>query len=207
MRARDQLIGVVALAAVTYFGVLRIAEAKCDAAVGSRGERIDADHPEALAALMRLETQLQVMGQAGLVSRIEQLRAKGDLWVAPAMGRERWAAFVNVLGLVRRIYVRGPALSNPQDHLYPDGVPKVPPAFRTAFAWLSLAGAMRHELAHYDGATAETEAYTQELAWYDEVRASDFVTALEGDEREAWKWGLESAILSARQAARNVGAL
>jgi hypothetical protein len=207
MRARDQLIGAVALAAATYFGVLRIAEAKCDAAVGSRGERIGAHRPAALAALMRLEAQLQAMGQTELVNRIEQVRARGELWVAPAMGRERWAAFVEVLGLVRRIYVRGPALSNPLEHLYPEGAPKVPVAFQTAFAWLSLAGAMRHELAHYDGAIAETEAYTVELAWYDEVRASTFVTGLAGEQREAWNWALESAILSARQAARKAGAL
>jgi hypothetical protein len=207
VRVRDQLIGVAALVAVTYFGVLRIVDAKCDAAVGSLGQRIDAGHPQALAALNRLQTQLQMMGQAELVRRLEQLRAKGDLWVAPAMGRERWAAFVNVLGLVRRIYVRGPALSNPEEHLYPEGAPDVPVAFRTAFGWLSLAGAMRHELAHYDGAIAETEAYAQELAWYEEVRASAFVAALKGDEKAAWNWGLESAVLSARQAARKVGAL
>ena len=41
MRIPNQMIGAIALAAVTYYGVLRIAEAKCDEAVGSLGVALD----------------------------------------------------------------------------------------------------------------------------------------------------------------------
>lgn len=206
MRARDQLIGAVALAIATYYGVVKIAEAKCDAAVGSRGVLLDEKQPEDLAALMRLEARLDAMGQGSLVERLEDLRRKRQLWVGPGMGPERWAAYVEALGLVRRIYVRRVALRSPLTHLYPSGNANVPEDYQDAFAWLSLAGAMRHELAHLDGAHAEAEAYGQEIAWYAEIQRSAFLSGLEGKERAAWDWAIESAFMSARKAARQAGA-
>jgi hypothetical protein len=122
------------------------------------------------------------------------------------MGPERWAAYVESLGLVRRIYIRRIALLDPRQHLYPQGAPSVPEAFQDAFATLSLGGAMRHELAHYDGAVEESAAYMVELAWYEEVRASAFVKTLSNEDRAAWDWALESAVLSARKAAQLAGA-
>jgi hypothetical protein len=206
MRAAEQLVGAAILAAATYYGVLRIAEAKCDAAVGSLGIRLDESRPEELGAFQRLRRELTRLGQGALSDRLEDLRAKGGLWVAPGLGPERWAAYVEALGLVRRIYIRRLALLDPRRHLYPAGASGTPPAYQSAFAWLGLGGAMRHELAHYDGALEEAQAYAQELAWYEEVRRSPFLTALEGDERAAWDWALESAVASARKAATQAGA-
>lgn len=206
MRPRDQLIGAVALAIATYFGVMRIAEAKCDAAVGSRGLILDESHPADLAAFRRFEAQLVVMGQGSLAERLETLRLGRELWVAPGLGPDRWAAYVESLGLIRRIYIRRVALLNPPAHLYPRGAPLVPSGHQSAFGWLSLGGAMRHELAHRDGSIEETEAYRIELAWYEEVGRSPFMASLEGDERAAWEWALESALASARKAARLAGA-
>jgi hypothetical protein len=202
---REQVLGAVVLVTTTYFGVLRIAEAKCDAAAGSRGLSLDERHPEDLAAFRRLQSQLVRMGQNTLADRLEQLRRDEKLWVAPGIGPERWAAYVESLGLVHRIYIRRAALLNPVAHLYPRGADATPADFQTAFAWLSLAGAARHELAHYDGAIEEAEAYRQELDWYEEVGDSAFFTGLTGDERAAWDWGLESAIASAAKAAVRAG--
>ena len=106
MRTRDQLIGAVALAVATYFGVLRIAEAKSDAAVGSRGLLLDEKQPADLAAFRRFERQLIVIGQEPLADRLEELRVGRELWIAPGLGPDRWAAYVESLGLVRRIYIR-----------------------------------------------------------------------------------------------------
>jgi hypothetical protein len=206
VRAREQLIGAAILLAATYYGVLQIAEAKCDAAVGSQALSLDDKHPEDLAAFRRLQAQLAVLGQGALAGRLEQLRRKGDLRVAPGMGPERWAAYVESLGLVHRIYVRRVALLNPLAHLYPHGAEAVRGRYQLAFAWLSLGGAMRHELAHYEGATAEAEAYREERAWYKQVGESEFFAGLEGEERAAWVWGLESAISSEEMAARKAGA-
>jgi hypothetical protein len=206
MRVRDQLIGALALAAVTYFALLRIAEAKCDAAVGSQGLPLDAIHPVELAAFRRLESQLERIGETSLAARLEELRLKEAIWVAPTLGPGRWAAYVESLGLVRRIYFRRLALLDPVAHLYPGGVLDVPAAFQNTFAWLSLAGAMRHELAHYDGALPESEAYRIELAWYEEIRRSAFVATREGRERDVWKWAIDSAIASAQVAATKAGA-
>lgn len=206
MRAREQLVGAVVLVAATYFGVLRIAEAKCDAAVGSLGVLLDEHRPDELAAFQRLQRQLLTLGQEDLSTRLEALRQKKELWIAPGLGPDRWAAYVESLGLVRRIYIRRVALLNPRAHLYPQGAPEVPADFQTAFAWLSLAGAMRHELAHRDGAIEEAGAYEAELAWYNEVQRSPFVTGLDGEARAAWDWASESAIRSARKAARQAGA-
>jgi hypothetical protein len=208
MRTRDQLIGAVTLALVTYFGVLRIAEAKCDAAVGSRALPLDDTHPDAFSAFRRLQKQLTVMDQAALADRLESLRVARELWVAPGLGPDRWAAYVEALGLVRRIYIRRLALLDPLAHLYPRGAPAAaPPAEQAAFAWLSLGGAMRHELAHRDGAIDEAAAYAVELAWYEEVRGSNFIGSLEGEDRAAWDWALDSSIASARKAARLAGVI
>jgi hypothetical protein len=206
MSAREQLIGASILAAATYFGVVRIAEGKCDAAVGSMGVRLDERQPEELAAFERLKRQLANRGQQDLAARLEALRTKEALWIAPGLGPERWAAYVEALGLVRRIYVRRVALVNPRLHLYPNNADGVPYEYQNAFAWLSLGGAMRHELAHYDGAIEETDAYRVELAWYEEVRRSAFITGLPEDERAAWDWALDSALASARKAAAQAGA-
>jgi hypothetical protein len=206
MRARDQLIGAVVLAVATYFGVLRIAEAKCDAAVGSRGLLLDEKQPADLAAFRQFEAQLVVIGQKPLADRLEKLRLGRELWVAPGLGPDRWAAYVESLGLVRRIYIRRVALLNPPAHLYPRGAPVVPRGHQNAFGWLSLGGAMRHELAHRDGLVDEADAYRVELAWYEEVGQSPFMAGLEGDDRLAWEWALESALASARKAARLAGA-
>jgi hypothetical protein len=206
VRAREQLIGAAILMAATYYGVLQIAEAKCDAAVGSRALSLDDKHPEDLAAFRRLQAQLATLGQGALAERLEQLRRKGDLWVAPGMGPERWAAYVDSLGLVHRIYVRRVALLNPLAHLYPHGAEDVPARYQLAFAWLSLGGAMRHELAHYEGATAEADAYREERAWYEQVGKSEFFAGLTGEERAVWLWGLESAISGEEEAAQKAGA-
>ncbi len=205
MRAREQLIGAAVLAIATYYGVLRIAEAKCDAAVGSLGTPLDQSRPEDLAAFQRLRGQLVTFGQTAFADRLEELREKKELWVAPGLGPDRWAAYVESLGLVRRIYIRRVALINPRLHLYPQGAIDLPAGHQIAFAWLSLGGAMRHELAHLDGAIEEAEAYRVELEWYEEIRRSPFLTSREGEERAMWEWALESAMASARKAAARAG--
>ena len=74
-----------------------------------------------------------------------------------------------------------------------------------AFAWLGLGGAMRHELAHFEGAIEEAEAYRIELEWYEEIRRSPFMASREADEKARWEWALESAVTSARKAAARAG--
>lgn len=206
MRARDQLIGAAALAVAMYYGLLRIAEAKCDESVGSRGILISNGAPVEYAAFERLEARLTEMGEGAFAERLEDLRARKELWAAPGLGAGRWAAYVESLGLVKRIYIRRVALLNPLDHLYPNGAPQVPAAHQEAYAWISLGGAMRHELAHRDGALEESDAYRQEIAWYERVQASTFIASLDEEERPAWDWAIESAILSARKAAQKAGA-
>ena len=206
MRARDQLIGAAVLAAATWYGVLRIAEAKCDETVGSLATPIDESRREDLEAFQRLRGQLTTLGQTAFSDRLEDLRLKKELWAAPGLGPDRWAAYVEALGLVHRIYIRRVALLNPRRHLYPQDPPDVPGGHQMAFAWLGLGGAMRHELAHRDGAVEEAEAYRIELAWYEEIRRSAFMVSLEGEDRAKWEWALESAVASARKAAAQAGA-
>jgi hypothetical protein len=80
----------------------------------------------------------------GAVFRLDDARVP-ELWVAPKLGPDRWAVFVESLRLVRRIYVRREALLDPVAHLY-----RVPRA--------------------------------------------------DIPKREAWEWGIDSAILSAQKA-------
>lgn len=206
MRLRDQLFGVAALALATYVGLVRIAEAKCDEAVGSRGIRLDESAPQDLGAFGALMARLERIGEGEFAARLEELRRRREVWVAPGLGPDRWAAYVESLGLAKRIYIRRLALLSPRAHLYPGGAPGVPEAYQDAYAFLSLSGAMRHELAHRDGAIEEADAYAEELAWYRHIAASSFIAGLGEDERPAWDWALESAIRSAETAASRAGA-
>jgi hypothetical protein len=200
MRPRDQLIAAVALIVATYFGLYRIAQAKNETAVGGAVFRLDERWPQEVAAFQVVRAEIAQMGDPDLAERLEALRRDGEIWVAPKMGPERWAVFVDTLRLVRRIYVRRVALLDPLAHLYGRPRPDIPLTYRRAHAWISLAGALRHELAHRDGAIEEGPAYDAEIAWYERLRRSPFVASLEGDERAAWEWGIDSAILSAQKA-------
>ena len=206
MRLQHQLLVGVLLAAATYFALLRIAEAKNEAAVGGRAFPVAPPHSAEIESFAVLRGRLEQMGQGDLAGRLEALRARDQLWAAPALGPERWAVFVESLSLVRRIYVRQAALRDPVSHLYPRPPEGIPPAYQAAFASLSLAGALRHELAHHDGVHEEARAYAIEIAWYEAVRGSGFLDRLQRDERRAWEWAIESALLSVNKAREKAGA-
>ncbi len=205
MRARDQLIGAVLLVGATGLGLYRIAEAKNETTAGGAVFRLDESRPLEMAAFGVVRAEITQMGDPALAERLEQLRRDGEIWVAPKLGPGHWAVFVESLRLVRRIYVRQQALLDPVAHLYRVPRPDIPPRHQQAHAWINLAGALRHELAHRDGATEEAPAYDAEIAWYEQLRRSPFLASLQGEEREAWEWGIDSAILSA-QKARDIAA-
>jgi hypothetical protein len=200
LRVRDQLIVAAALGIATYFALVRIAEAKCENAVGGEVAPLDAQRREELEAFQDLRARIARMGDVPLADRLERLRAAREIWVAPRLGPERWAVFVEALSLVKRICLRREALLDPVAHLYRTPRPDVPRAYQEAHAWTGLAGALRHELAHYDGVRDEAAAYDVELAWYETVRQAAPLARMGDDERRAWEWGLESAVLSARKA-------
>jgi hypothetical protein len=206
MRARDQLLVAIVLAVTTWFGLHRIAESKNEAAVGAGVFRLEEKRSDEMAAWRRLLSQLAAMGQAPLAQRLEVLRQDERIWVAPAMGPDRWAVFVESLSLVRRVYIRRVALLDPVRHLYPVPRPDVPLGHQTAFARIGLCGALVHEIAHYDGAIEEGAAYAREFAWYEDLQAAPFVQALPEADRRAWNWALEAAVLSARKAAASAAA-
>jgi len=205
VRARDQLIGAVLLVGATGLGLYRIAEAKNETTAGGAVFRLDESRPLEMAAFGVVRAEITQMGDPALAERLEQLRRDGEIWVAPKLGPGHWAVFVESLRLVRRIYVRQQALLDPVAHLYRVPRPDIPPRHQQAHAWINLAGALRHELAHRDGATEEAPAYDAEIAWYEQLRRSPFLASLQGEEREAWEWGIDSAILSA-QKARDIAA-
>ena len=193
------------LCVTTYFCLLRVAEAKNEAAAGPGVFAIAEGQHEEREAFDRLRRQLGMLGQSGLSDRLEQLRAQGQsgprrLWALDA-GRCSWSpcAWCGAS-------TSGVALVDPRGHLYEKGAADVSPAYQEAFAWLSLGGALRHELAHYDGLMDEAAAYDQELAWYEELRGSAFLASLQGGAREAWPWALDSAVLSAQKAAETAKA-
>jgi hypothetical protein len=200
LRARDQLAVAAVLGIATYFALLRIAEAKCENAVGGEVAPLDAQRRDELAAFQDLRARIARMGDAALADRLERLREAREIWVAPRLGPERWAVFVEALSLVKRIYVRPEALLDPVAHLYRTPRPDIPRAYQEAHAWIGLAGALRHELTHRDGVRDEGAAYDAELAWYETVRQAPPPARWGEEERRAWDWGLEAAVLSARKA-------
>jgi hypothetical protein len=179
---------------------VRIAEAKSENAVGGEVAPLDGRRSADLEAFQELRARIVRLGDAALAERLERLRADGEIWVAPRLGPERWAVFVDALSLVKRIYLRREALLDPVAHLYRTPRPDIPRPYREAHAWIGLAGALRHELAHRDGVHDEGQAYDAELAWYDTLRQAPLLERAGAEERRAWEWGLESAVLSARKA-------
>jgi hypothetical protein len=200
MRLRDQAVVAAVLGLATYFALVRIAEAKSESAVGGEVVPLDAHRRAELAAFEELRVHIVRLGDAVLAQRLERLRADGEIWVAPRLGPERWAVFVDALSLVRRIYLRREALLDPVAHLYRTPRADIPRPYQEAHGWIGLAGALRHELAHRDGVHDEGRAYDAELAWYDTLRQAPLLERAGADERRAWEWGLESAVLSARKA-------
>ena len=200
MTKRNQILAAVLLAVATYGVLLRIAEAKVETTVGGGAFRLDDKRPAELAAFERLRTSLAEIGEQVLADRLERLRKDGTIWIAPGLGPDRWAVFAESLRLVRRIYVRRLALLDPRAHHYPMTPADIPEANQRTFAWISLAGALRHELAHYDGMIEEADAYAAEIAWYDGLRASPWFASLAGERRRVFDWALESAVLTARSA-------
>jgi hypothetical protein len=188
------------LGVATYFALLRIAEAKCEIAVGGEAVPLDAQHRAEREAFENLRSRIGAMGDAALSDRLEDLRRKHEVWVAPRLGPERWAVFVEALSLVKRICIRREALLDPVAHLYRTPRPDIPRPYQEAHAWIGLAGALRHELAHRDGLRDEAQAYDAELAWYETVRHPPRLDAMSDEQRRAWEWGLEAAVLSARKA-------
>jgi hypothetical protein len=200
MTHRNQILAAVLLAVATYGVLLRIAETKVGTSVGGGDFSLYDNRPVELAAFQRLRTSLAEIGEGSLADRLEALRKDGAIWIAPALGPGRWAVFTESLRLVRRIYVRRVALLEPREHLYPVRPADIPDANQQAFAWISLAGALRHELAHYDGMLKEADAYAVEIAWYKGLRASPWFASLEDEKRRVFDWALESAVLTARSA-------
>lgn len=207
LRLRDQLAVAAVLGLATYFALLRIAEAKSENAVGGEVAVLDGQRRAEMDAFQDLRSRIVRLGDTALADRLERLRAAGEIWIAPRLGPERWAVFVEALSLVKRIYVRREALLDPVAHLYRTARPDIPRPYQEAHAWIGLAGALRHELAHRDGVRDEAGAYDAELAWYDSVRQAPLLAREGGEEQRAWQWGLESAVLSAKKArASAVGA-
>ncbi len=202
MRLREQFFVAVVLGGATWFSLLRIAESKNEAAVGSASYSLVSGHPAEREAFDALRARLASIGQGPFAARLGELAAEGRIRVAPALGAQRWAVFVESLGLVKRIYVRRTALLDPRAHLAEQGAVQGSFGQQQVFAWISLCGALRHELAHNDGLLEEYAAYAVEVGWYEELRASAFVKGLEGRQAETWQWALDSAVLSAREAAR-----
>jgi hypothetical protein len=200
MRASQQIFGALLLVGATYFAMKRIADAKNETAVGGPVFALDERHPAELEAFRILTRRVEAMGQPALAGRLERLHERGEMWVGASMGPQRWAVFVDSLALVRRIYIRRAALLDPVAHLFSTPRPDIPEGFQRTFAWISLAGALRHEVAHRDGVEEEAPAYDLEIAWYEQVRSSPFVANLADGERRAWDWALESAIRSAQKA-------
>lgn len=197
---RSQVIAAAVLAAATYGVVLRIAEAKTETTAGGGVFPLDDQRASELAAFRSLLASLADIGEQALADRLEALRKAGTIWIAPALGPDRWAVFTDSLRLVRRIYVRRLALLDPREHLYPVTPADIPIAHQRAFAWISLAGALRHEIAHYDGMIKEADAYAAEIAWYEGLRASPWLKRQGGERRQVFEWALESAVLTARSA-------
>lgn len=196
---RQQLLLGALLSVSTAVGIRNIAAARNESVVGGRVHRLDPEREADGTAFRRLLSDVEALGHPELASRLRGLEARGALWAAPSMDASHWALYVDTFRLVRRVYVREVALLSPERHLFPDGETSLSPARRRSFAQVSLAGALYHELQHWDGVEDEAAAYDLEIAWLEGLRPSQLAAGSD-EERRALEWGIESAVLSARKA-------
>ncbi len=193
------LLGALLLVA-SGVGIRNIARARNETAVGSGVRVLDGARASEAAAFARLLEDIARLDRPDLRQRLEELQQRGVLWVAPGMDAGHWALYVDTFRLVRRIYIREIALVSPEAHLFPRGAEGIPVPQQRAFASVSLAGALFHELQHFDGIEDEAAAYDREIAWLEGLRAAPGLAPLAEPERRSLDWGIESALLSARKA-------
>lgn len=197
MRPVVRFFAVVAIVAATAGAMYAIARSKNETVAGGASYPLDAAHPPAFAGWKTLIAQLRAMGALPLAEELERLRLDGKVRVAPVLDPGRRAIWVSSLGL-DAVYVAERELTWPPERLYP--ALKVPRPERRAFAWLSLAGTLVHELAHAKGVISEEGAYQLEIEWLESLRALPAVDALSPEHREAWEWAVETAIGNATRA-------
>lgn len=193
MRTLLKLAVAAAIVASTYFAILRIAEEKANTLAGGATFVLDEQSPAEWQAFGRLLERLRQWGELDLVVTLLRLKERGDLWVAPDLGGDRSAIYVNALDLVTRVYLR-------RDKLVPRALPfpdlDVPKSAQRTFDTIRLAGTLFHELQHYEGLEDETATYEREIAWYEGLRART-IEGLAGEERRHFEWAVDSAIETA----------
>jgi hypothetical protein len=185
-----------AIVASTYFAIVRIAEYKSDALAGGGTFVLDGRHAAESNALDALSGQLRGWGEHELAASLAGLQGSGHLWVAPRLAGGRSAIYVNALGIVSRIYVRGDELVS-RSLPFPDL--DIPESARRTFARIRLAGTLVHELQHYQGVEDEEAVYEREMAWYRGL-GERTLDRLQGEERRWFEWAVESALESAEAA-------
>jgi len=198
MPLRQQLLLGALLLLATGASIRNIAAARNEGAVGGRVYRLDESRGRETSAFTEILRMIEGLGRSELAAQLRERQRSGDIWVAPGLGAERWAIYVSTFGLVRRIYVRDVALLHPERHLFPEAT-DLTPERRQAFANVSLAGALYHELLHWDGELDEARTYDREIAWLESLRSSQPPDATSAD-RSVLDWGIESATLSAQKA-------
>jgi hypothetical protein len=183
----------IIIVAATYFAILRIAEHKADVLAGGDTFLLDPAHPSQMRPFDELIDQLRRWKLADLAGSLMALRERGQLWIAPHLGGNRSAIYVDSLGLAKRIYVRHDVLV---DRELPFPSLNVPDAAQRQFARIRLAGTLFHELQHHNGLADETATYDREVEWYRSLR-QDVLAGLEGEAARWFEWAVDSAIASA----------
>jgi hypothetical protein len=196
-------VGLAAvIVAATWYAIVRVAEEKANALAGGSTYRLDPRHPEDWRAFGTLLDRLRKWDEDDLATALVRVQEKGDLRVAPALGGDRSAVYVDALGLATWVFVR-------RDQLVPRGLPfpelDVPEEAQRTFSTIRLAGTLYHELQHYDGIEDETATYEREIEWYDGLRER-MLDRLEGEERHWFEWAVDSAIETAATAQEKAGA-
>lgn len=193
MKALQQFGLALAIVAVTYYAIVRVAEEKAGALAGGDTAPLADQTRAERDAFEALLTQLRIWDQAALALALSQLRDDGNLWVAPHLSGDRSAIFVSSLGLVSRVYVRREELVAPELPFPGAGIPE--PARRT-FATIRLAGTLYHELQHHEGLEDEGATYDREIGWYRGLGATT-LEGLQGEEKRQFEWAIDSAVQSA----------
>jgi hypothetical protein len=196
-------LAALLIVGLTAAALYAIAVHKNEALAGPGAFRLDGAHPEELRVFEDLLTQLTACDPTDVAGRMRAASARGVVWIAPNLDPGRRAVYVNSLNLVR-VYIARRELMEPSERLFPQM--HVPEANLRTFAFVTFAGTLEHELAHYGGIEDEGAAYATEIAWYRMLRRSDYRARMTPEDRSVYDWAIDLAIGNAEHAKTLAGA-
>lgn len=185
---------------ITYWIIYLIASSKNIELVGGEAYEVKVYMPE-YDAIIKMLSDMKNMGKSYASEDLERLLYRGNIWIAANL-KGRQGVYVNTFGIIKRIYINDKALMKPVEFLDKIKFVDIDISYMKAFGYLNLIGTIFHEYIHYSETIDEKYAYNKEIAFYKQIKDTNFYQNLNSDEVDYYDWAIESSIKSTKEAKR-----